>query len=62
VEGIVSYFTAHKAINPKIYQENLLLKELEMDPILFKATANPDTLYLHEVMKAPDADLGRIIL
>jgi hypothetical protein len=54
-EGIVSYFTAHEAINPKIYQEDLLLKELEMDPISFKATANPDTLYLHEAMEAPEA-------
>jgi hypothetical protein len=54
-EGIVSYFTAHEAIDPKMYQEDLLLKEFEMDPISFKATADPDTLYLHEAMTAPDA-------
>jgi Reverse transcriptase (RNA-dependent DNA polymerase) len=53
--GIISYFSAHKAIDPRIYQEDLLLKELEMDPSSSKATADPDTLYLHEAMKAPEA-------
>jgi hypothetical protein len=38
-----------------MYQEDLVQKELEMDPILFKSTADPDTLYLHKVMRAPDA-------
>jgi predicted SnoaL-like aldol condensation-catalyzing enzyme len=52
-EGIVSYFTALEAIDPKMYQEDRLLKELEMDP--FSATANLDTLYLHKAMRAPDA-------
>jgi Reverse transcriptase (RNA-dependent DNA polymerase) len=51
----VSYFSHHEAINPKMYQEDLLLKEFESDPISFKATADPDTLYLHEAMRAPDA-------
>jgi Reverse transcriptase (RNA-dependent DNA polymerase) len=52
----VSYFTTHEAIDPKLYQEDMMLKEVEMDPILFKATSDPDTLYMHEAMKAPNAD------
>jgi hypothetical protein len=51
-EGIVSYFTAHEAIDPNMYQEDVLLKEFS---ISFKATADPDTLYLHKAMRAPDA-------
>jgi predicted SnoaL-like aldol condensation-catalyzing enzyme len=58
-KGIVSYFTAHEAIDPKLYQEVMTLKELEMDPISFKATSDLDTLYMHEAMKAPDADQFR---
>jgi predicted SnoaL-like aldol condensation-catalyzing enzyme len=55
-DGIVSYFTAHEAIDPKLYQEDMTLKEVEMDPISFKATSDPDTLYMHEAMKAPDTE------
>jgi hypothetical protein len=55
-EGVVSYFMAHKAIDRKMYTEDLLLKKLEVDPISFKANADPDTLYMHEAMRAPDAD------
>jgi predicted SnoaL-like aldol condensation-catalyzing enzyme len=54
-EGIVSYFTAHEEIDPKLYQEDMTLKEV-VDPISFKATSDPDTLYMHEAMKAPDAE------
>jgi hypothetical protein len=53
-DGIVSYFTAHESIDPKLYQEDLVLKEFEMNPMSFKATADPDTLYIHEAMRAPD--------
>jgi hypothetical protein len=36
-----------------------ILEELEIDqvhPIAFAASSDPDTLYLHEAMKQPDAD------
>jgi Reverse transcriptase (RNA-dependent DNA polymerase) len=49
-EGVISYFTVHKAIDPQLYQEDLLLKGLEVDPVLVKEAANPDTLYLREAM------------
>jgi hypothetical protein len=39
-----------------MYQEDMTLKKVEMDPIVFKATSDLDTLYMHEAMKAPDAD------
>jgi hypothetical protein len=55
-EGIVSFFTAHEAIDPKLFQEDVTLKEVEMDPILFKATSDLDTLYMHKAMKAPDME------
>jgi hypothetical protein len=54
-QGIVSYFTSHESIDPQMYKEDLLLKEFETDPISFKATADPDTMYLHKAMRAPDA-------
>jgi hypothetical protein len=47
-DGILSYLTTHKAIDPKLYQEDLLLKELA---VLVKSIPDPDTLYL---MYAPD--------
>jgi hypothetical protein len=47
---------AHESINPKMYQEDLALKEVEIDPISFKGTMDPDTLYMHEAMKAPDTE------
>jgi hypothetical protein len=53
-EGSISYFTMHKAIDPQLYQEDLLLKELEVDTVLVKSTPDPDTLYLHEAMSTPD--------
>jgi Reverse transcriptase (RNA-dependent DNA polymerase) len=36
--------------------EYLMLKKFELDHILFKATADPDALYMHEAMRAPNAD------
>jgi hypothetical protein len=39
-----------------MYREDLLLKKFEVDPISFKATADPDTLYMHKTMRAPDAE------
>jgi hypothetical protein len=39
-----------------MYMEDLLLKKFEADPIYFKATTDLDTLYMHEAMRAPDAD------
>jgi hypothetical protein len=54
-EGIVLYFTSHESIDPQMDKEDLLLKDFETDPISFKATADPDTMYLHKAMKAPDA-------
>jgi hypothetical protein len=50
-QGILSYFTTHEAIDPKLYQEDLLLKELEVGTVLVKSIPDPDTLYL---MCAPD--------
>jgi hypothetical protein len=32
------------------------IQETLADPIAFAATSNPDTLYLHEAMSAPDRD------
>jgi Reverse transcriptase (RNA-dependent DNA polymerase) len=52
-KGTVLYFTAHEANEPKVYQEDLILKELMLDAIAFKATSNLDTLYLQEDMLAP---------
>ena len=54
-DGIVLYFTSHETIDPRQYQEEQLLNQFETDPIAFKATADPDTMYLHEAMKEPDA-------
>jgi hypothetical protein len=53
-EGIISYFTVHEATDPQLYQEDLPLKELEVDHVLVKSTANPDALYLHVAMSTPD--------
>jgi hypothetical protein len=39
-----------------VYQENLILKEVEIDLISFKATTDLDTSYMHEAMRAPDAE------
>jgi hypothetical protein len=49
----VLYFTAHEANEPKVYQEDLILKELVLDAIASKATSNLNTLYLLEDMLAP---------
>ena len=45
-----------EVLDPSIYLEEDILQELE-DPITFamKATMDPDTLYYHEAMNAPDA-------
>jgi hypothetical protein len=53
-KGIVLYFTTHESIDPQMYKEDL--KEFKTDPISFKATADPDTMYLHKAMRAPDAE------
>jgi hypothetical protein len=50
-DGILSYLTTHEAIDPKLYPEDLLLKELEVCTVLVKSITNSDTLYL---MYAPD--------
>jgi hypothetical protein len=50
-KGIVLYFTSHESIDPQMYKEDLLLKDFETDPISFKATADPDTMYLHKAMR-----------
>jgi hypothetical protein len=39
MEWIVSYFTTHEAIDPKMYMEDLLSNKFKVDPISFKATA-----------------------
>jgi hypothetical protein len=54
-EGTVSYSTAHESNEPKVYQEDLILKERVQDTIASKATPKQDTLYLHEDMLAPYA-------
>ena len=51
----MSYFTSHETIDPHQYNEEHLLGQFESDPIAFKATADPDTMYLHEAMREPDA-------
>jgi Reverse transcriptase (RNA-dependent DNA polymerase) len=50
-EGIVSYFTSHKAIDLKMYMEDLLLKKSEAEPISFKATTDLDADKFKEAMK-----------
>jgi hypothetical protein len=49
-EGTVSCFTAHKATAPMMCQDDLILKELEQDPVAFEITSNQDTPDLHEAM------------
>jgi hypothetical protein len=46
----------NKAIDPSQYKEDFLLKEFKTNPIAFKATADPDVMYLHEAMRESDAD------
>jgi hypothetical protein len=46
---------AHEENEPKVYQEDLILKELVLDTIAFQSISNLDTLYLHEDMLAPYA-------
>jgi hypothetical protein len=41
----IVYMTTHEAIDPKLYQEDMTLKEVEMDPISFKAISDLDTLW-----------------
>jgi Reverse transcriptase (RNA-dependent DNA polymerase) len=50
-EGILLYFKAHEATAPRMYQKDLILKEL----ITFKIASNPDTPCLHEAMLVPYA-------
>ena len=63
--GIVAYHVEFEAIDPLLYQEEDQLSTMD-DPIQFiastdqptvayKATNDPDTLYMHEALKAPDA-------
>jgi hypothetical protein len=62
--GIVSYHVEFEAIDPLLYQEEDQLSAMDdpikfiasLDqPIAYKATNDPDTLYMHEALKAPDA-------
>jgi Reverse transcriptase (RNA-dependent DNA polymerase) len=63
--GIVSYHVKFEAIDPLLYQEEDLLSAMDDpikfispndQPVTFKATNDPDTLYMHEALKAPDAE------
>jgi Reverse transcriptase (RNA-dependent DNA polymerase) len=62
--GIVSYHVEFEAIDPLLYQEEDQLSAMDDpikfiathdQPIAYKATNDPDTLYMHEALKAPDA-------
>lgn len=64
--GIVAYHVEFEAIDPQLYQEEDKLSTMDDpiafiahahdQPIAFKATNDPDTLYMHEALKAPDAN------
>ena len=43
-----------EVFDPHLYDEEERLTELD-DPIAFKATSDPDTMYMHQAMKEPDA-------
>jgi hypothetical protein len=62
--GIVSYHVEFEAIDPLLYQEEDQLSAMDDpiqfiathdQPVAYKATNDPDTLYMHEALKAPDA-------
>jgi hypothetical protein len=62
--GIVSYHVEFEAIDPLLYQEEDQLSAMDDpikfiathdQPIAYKATNDPNTLYMHEALKAPDA-------
>jgi hypothetical protein len=65
-QGVIAYQVEHETIDPHLYREEDLLAELD-DPIAFnascidnllsayKATNNPDTFYMHDALKQPDA-------
>jgi Reverse transcriptase (RNA-dependent DNA polymerase) len=55
--GIVAYQVEFEVIDPLLYQEEDRLSALD-DPIDFcayKATSDPDTMYMHEALNQPDA-------
>jgi hypothetical protein len=55
-QGIVSYNVEFEAIDEEMYIEEDKLRDLE-DPIAYalKASNDPDTMYMHEAMRQPDA-------
>jgi len=54
--NIVAYQVEYEVLDPALYTEEDTHADLD-DPIayLFKATADPDTMYHHEAMREPDA-------
>lgn len=55
-EGIVVYSVEYEVLDPNLYAEEDRLAELD-DPIAFafKATGDPDTFYMNEALRQPDA-------
>ena len=47
-------FVAYEALAQDMYSEEDKMMELD-DPIAFKASSDPDTMYHHEAMKEPDS-------
>ena len=60
-ENIVSYEAVHDDIEKEMeyylchHAKECKDQELLADPIAFKASTNPDVMYYHEAMKAPDS-------
>jgi hypothetical protein len=65
-QGVVAYHVEFEAIDPHLYREEDILAALDdpiafnaschiPEPVSFKATNNPDTFYMHDVLKQPDA-------
>jgi len=56
-DAVVSYQVEFEALDLALYTEEDATAELD-DPItyLYKATADPDTMYYHEAMKEPEVN------
>jgi hypothetical protein len=57
-EGLVAWeaLIDGSDISQATIQEEYQLQEAMRDPIAFSASSDPDTMYLHEAMRAPDRD------
>jgi hypothetical protein len=52
--GFVTYRVEFEVLDPSLYIEEDIMSELD-NPVTFKATSDPDTMYMQEALKQPDA-------